>query len=79
MDDIRISTDNLTMGPVPPSPKDPVVAFMDRFRALEARQRAYGMHDPDCPVFLGDKAQQRNPDVCYTRNEVCDCWLSEET
>lgn len=56
-----------------------IMMLSEAVRKVEARQRAHGMHDPNCPVFLADRAQQRNPDVCYTRNEVCTCWLSEET
>ena len=47
-----------------------------RIEAIEARQRAYGMHDPECPVFRTQVAQ-RSTDA-YLIPPDCTCWLSEE-
>ena len=57
--------------------KDPVAAFMDRIAAIEARQRAYEMHDPDCPRLVDEQAQCNADWMMGLR--PCSCWLSEET
>jgi hypothetical protein len=45
-----------------------------RFAAIEARLRAYGMHDPDCPTFRTEQDQRRTG--AYLIPKPCDCWLS---
>ena len=45
-----------------------------RVRAIEARQRAAGIHDPWCPVTLISQARL----VPIPVQERCCCWLSEE-
>lgn len=51
--------------------KDPL---WERLEAVEARQRAYGMHDPDCPAFQQEQAQAKAE---WQMTELpCSCWLS---
>lgn len=49
-----------------------------RFAAVEARQRAYGMHDPSCPTFRTEQAQERMDMLLVAELRRCDCWLSRE-
>lgn len=61
-------------------PRDPFAEFLtdlrDRVLAIEARQRAYGQHDPACPRLLDDQAQAKTDWLMGKRD--CDCWLSRE-
>lgn len=47
-------------------------------RKIEARQLAYGMHDPDCPAFMTFE-ELAGPIGALFRSKDCTCWLSEET
>lgn len=51
-----------------------------RLEACEARQRNYGMHDPNCPLRLYQKAQERTSlgVIFDPKKHVCNCWLLEE-
>ena len=51
------------------------MSLESRLAAVEARQRAYGMHDPGCPVFKTEVAQRRTG--AYLIPPDCECWLSE--
>lgn len=52
------------------------VEFVERVRAMEERQRAYGMHDPDCPAFKSQLAQQNTG--AHIIPQPCTCWLTQE-
>ena len=52
------------------------LSLEERIEAIEARQRTYGMHDPDCPVRLTQIAQ-RTTDA-YLVSPPCACWLTEK-
>lgn len=52
-----------------------VQTLQERVTAIEARQRAYTMHDPTCPVFKTMVQQRKTPGV-YVMGPPCDCWLS---
>lgn len=52
-----------------------LVSVDERIEAIEARQRAYGMHDPDCPVYL--RAVDQAQTMAYVLPRKCTCWLSK--
>lgn len=45
-----------------------------RIEAIEARQRDYGMHDPDCPRRAVQRDQERTGVYLYMPE--CACWLA---
>lgn len=45
-----------------------------RIAAIEARQREYGMHDPDCPARLVERMNQNGGP--YYVMQRCTCWLA---
>ena len=52
-------------------------AIRDQLNRIEARQRDYGMHDPDCRVRGEEKHLAKHPDNWPTiPTPECTCWLS---
>lgn len=49
-------------------------AITQRLDRIEARQKAYGMHDPECPLFQTEQ-HQKSTGAYLTRPE-CLCWLN---
>lgn len=43
---------------------------------LEARQRAYGMHDPGCPWLQEEKHYAKFFDYMPASRSDCNCWLT---
>jgi hypothetical protein len=50
-------------------------ALWDRCARIEARQREYGMHDPDCPARLVEKMNANGYGPHYVA-QPCTCWLA---
>lgn len=56
--------------------------LLARVDAIEARQRAYGQHDPGCPAFKEDKSLHSPMSAAFgplfpMTAKLCNCWLSE--
>lgn len=51
-------------------------ALYERVKAIEQRQRAHKVHDPDCPTFLHEEMQKLS-DMWFGEPPQCECWLSE--
>lgn len=53
-----------------------------RVLAIEERQRAYGMHDPECPEHQWEISDRTSSLPSTTRarldREKCNCWLRED-
>jgi hypothetical protein len=50
-----------------------------RIEAIEARQRAYGLHDPDCKSFAVDLRHWRTGGWVQLKPGDCTCWLADTT
>lgn len=51
-------------------------SMLRRLKAIEDRQRAYGMHDPGCSQLLHEQAQAKS-DMWFGDLPDCNCWLSQ--
>lgn len=52
-----------------------ILALQQRLDRIEARQRSYGLHDPDCAERFSRAASFGHGHA--TKVLPCDCWLSE--
>lgn len=50
-----------------------MAVLISRVEMIEARQRAYGMHDPTCQVFVAMRAPDNFNTGMFT--PPCTCWL----
>jgi hypothetical protein len=55
------------------------MSLEERIAAIEARQRAHGQHDPDCPQhhFLTWRPNTPSYEVDEQPEDACNCWLSK--
>lgn len=50
--------------------------IISRIEEIEARQREYNMHDPDCPARKTEKLNALH--TMYYTPQKCTCWLNND-